>query len=300
MIESNDIMVSVLCQTYNHEKYIAECLQSLVSQKVSFRYEILVHDDASTDNTANLIREFEKEYPDLIKPIYQKENQWSKGNKVFSDIQLPRCIGRYIAICEGDDYWIDPLKLQKQVDFLESHPDYAMCFSKCREQIEVSGIENVFSHLESRDYMGHEVLSKWTIPTATVLFRNYGSYLIFAFPEVVHADIFLFLLLAEKGKLFCMNEMTATYRRNSGGLTQLPQNEKLLKSYLEHYMILDNYFNKKYHSILARQINLVSIRLVKKCFPKPLAIKYFFSCMLSPIVTINNLRNINKLRKQAK
>ena len=119
MIENEFMMVSVLCQTYNHEQYISECLQSIVAQKVNFRYEILVHDDASTDNTANIIRKFEREYPDLIKPIYQEVNQWSLGNKVFSGIQLPRCTGKYIAICEGDDYWTDPLKLQKQVDILK-------------------------------------------------------------------------------------------------------------------------------------------------------------------------------------
>lgn len=132
MIENEFMMVSVLCQTYNHEQYISECLQSIVAQKVNFRYEILVHDDASTDNTANIIRKFEREYPDLIKPIYQEVNQWSLGNKVFSGIQLPRCTGKYIAICEGDDYWTDPLKLQKQVDILEGNENIGLVYAKAR------------------------------------------------------------------------------------------------------------------------------------------------------------------------
>lgn len=123
---SEQIMVSIICNAYNHEKYIGEALDSFLMQETSFPFEVLVHDDASTDGTADIIREYEKKHGDIIKPYYQTENQYSKGVPIRT-FQLPRARGKYIAFCEGDDYWLDPLKLQKQVDALEAHPEVDMC-----------------------------------------------------------------------------------------------------------------------------------------------------------------------------
>lgn len=120
-------MVSVICNAYNHEKYIADALKSFVMQKTNFPFEVLVHDDASTDGTADIIREYEKKYPEIIKPIYQTENQYSKKQQIVSKIQYGRVSGKYIAFCEGDDYWTDSLKLQKQFDAMEAHPEVDMC-----------------------------------------------------------------------------------------------------------------------------------------------------------------------------
>ena len=119
-------MVSISCIVYNHEKYLRKCLDSMLMQKTNFNYEILIHDDASTDGSADIIREYEKNYPDIIKPIYQKENQYSKGVKISWKYQYPRARGKYIALCEGDDYWTDPCKLQKQFDLLESDDSIIM------------------------------------------------------------------------------------------------------------------------------------------------------------------------------
>lgn len=121
------MMVSVICNAFNHGKYIRDALEGFVMQKTSFPFEVLVHDDASTDNTAEIIREYEERYPDIIKPIYQTENQHSQRVPITRTFQIPRATGKYIATCEGDDYWTDPLKLQKQVDFLEQNPEYSMC-----------------------------------------------------------------------------------------------------------------------------------------------------------------------------
>lgn len=120
------IEVTVYCLAYNHEKYIRTALEGFINQKTNFKYEVIVHDDASTDGTADIIREYEKKYPDIIKPIYQKENQHSKGTKIINTFILPKAQGKYIASCEGDDYWTDPLKLQKQYDALESHPECSL------------------------------------------------------------------------------------------------------------------------------------------------------------------------------
>ena len=119
------VAVSIICNAYNHEPYIAQCLEGLVTQKTNFVFEILVHDDASTDRTAQIIRDYEVRYPHLLKPIYQTENQYSKGG--VGRFQYSRVRGKYIALCEGDDYWTDPLKLQKQFDAMEAHPEVDIC-----------------------------------------------------------------------------------------------------------------------------------------------------------------------------
>lgn len=120
-------LVSITCLTYNHAPYLRQCLDGFVMQKTSFPIEILIYDDASEDGTQDIIREYERKYPDLIKPIYQTENQYSKGVKVEFVYNYPRAKGKYIAFCEGDDYWTDPNKLQKQIDFLERHQEHVMC-----------------------------------------------------------------------------------------------------------------------------------------------------------------------------
>jgi glycosyltransferase involved in cell wall biosynthesis len=121
-----EIMTSICCITYNHENYIANAIESFLMQKTDFSYEILIHDDASTDRTPEIIKQYESKYPDLIKPIYQTENQYSKGVKT-GGFNMERAKGKYIAICEGDDYWTDPYKLQKQVDYMEKNPECSMC-----------------------------------------------------------------------------------------------------------------------------------------------------------------------------
>ncbi len=122
-----DIKVSIICNAYNHEEYIRDTLDSFLMQKTNFKFEVLIHDDASTDKTADIIREYEAKYPDIIKPVYQTENQYSKGVRIADLYQKPRIKGDYVAFCEGDDYWIDPLKLQKQYDFLENNKGIDVC-----------------------------------------------------------------------------------------------------------------------------------------------------------------------------
>lgn len=128
MKESEPLMVSIRCMVYNHEPYIRECLEGFVMQKTNFRFEAIVHDDASTDGSAAIIREYAEKYPDIIKPIFEKENQYSKRDGSLRRIMDAHTHGKYVALCEGDDYWIDPLKLQKQVDYMEVHPECSLCF----------------------------------------------------------------------------------------------------------------------------------------------------------------------------
>ncbi len=127
-MEEKVIKVSVVVATYNQEKYIGHTLESIVSQKVNFKYEVLVGDDCSKDGTAKIVKEYGEKYPDIIVPIIREKNLGMGGNVV--DLTM-RTKGEYIAFIEGDDYWIDDNKLQKQVDFLDSHPDYVACFGQC-------------------------------------------------------------------------------------------------------------------------------------------------------------------------
>ena len=123
----HNIIVSICCLTYNHEQYIEDAIESFLMQKTNFKYEIIIHDDASTDNTANIVNAYAKKYPELLRAILQVENQYSKGVEMFTTYLFPKVKGKYIAINEGDDYWIDPNKLQKQVDYMETHPECSLC-----------------------------------------------------------------------------------------------------------------------------------------------------------------------------
>jgi glycosyltransferase involved in cell wall biosynthesis len=129
----NEVKVSICCTTYNHEKYIKRTLEGFLAQKTNFKYEIIIHDDASTDHTVDIIKSYEREYPDIIHGIYQQENQYSKGKRITQDFIAPKTKGKYVAICEGDDYWTSSYKLQKQVEALEQNKDCFFCVHSTKE-----------------------------------------------------------------------------------------------------------------------------------------------------------------------
>lgn len=215
-------LVSICCLVYNHEPFLRECFEGFVMQKTTFPIEVLVHDDASTDHSADIIREYTEKYPDIFKPIFQTENQYSKGNG-FVGLQLnfERAQGKYIAMCEGDDYWTDPLKLQKQVDFLEGNEEYSMCFHK------VSILSYIPSYcmkdnfdIETRDYSSDEVFEKWIVPTCSIVCRKEVCNFPIKGPErKLNGDIFLVLSCAAMGKLRGMTNFMGTYRIHSNGVT---------------------------------------------------------------------------------
>lgn len=214
-------LVSINCMTYNHKAFIRQCLDGFMMQKCSFDFEVLIHDDASTDGTQDIIREYEVKYPDIIKPIYQKENQYSKGIDPSLKYNAPRIKGKYIALCEGDDYWTDPYKLQKQVDFLESHPDYVMCSHRFNQYIQDKNFleEEKDSTFQGADYdLKNLIGGKWLTQTLTVMYRRsaldlkeYESY-------GMSMDIILFYALLKNGKGYCFPDIMATYRLHGGGV----------------------------------------------------------------------------------
>ena len=126
-MDEKPCLVSILCAAFNHGEYIATALEGFVSQKTDFKFEVLVNDDKSSDNTAEIIRQYAEKYPHIIRPFYQPENLYSQHIDIYEKVFFPNAQGKYIAMCEGDDCWCDPLKLQKQVDFLEAHNEYSAC-----------------------------------------------------------------------------------------------------------------------------------------------------------------------------
>lgn len=177
--EDNRILVSVFCETYNHELYIRDCLDGMLMQKTDFSFEILIHDDASTDHTQMIIKEYAEKHPDVIKPILQHENQYSKGVNIWQTFQMPRARGKYIALCEGDDYWTDPLKLQKQVDFLEKHEEYSMCCHRYKIYIQKEDtwdndyVKNLFDEQpDGFSFSNKENLNTWITKTLTLVYRS--------------------------------------------------------------------------------------------------------------------------------
>ena len=219
-MEENQLKVSVCCLAYNHASYIRQCLDGFLMQKTNFPIEILIHDDASTDGTQDIIREYEAKYPDIIKPIYQKENQYSKGISISLTYNWSRAKGKYVAICEGDDYWTDPYKLQKQVDFLESHPDYVMCSHRFNQYIQDKNLLEEEKNLtfQGADYdLKNLIGGKWLTQTLTVMYRRsaldlkeYESY-------GMSMDIILFYVLLKNGKGYCFPNIMGTYRLHGGG-----------------------------------------------------------------------------------
>jgi glycosyltransferase involved in cell wall biosynthesis len=219
--EGTSPLVSIACLTYNHEKFIRQALEGFLAQETTFPVEILIHDDASTDGTPEIIREYERLYPRLIKPIYQQENQRSQGRQP-GRINRQRASGEYIATCEGDDYWVAADKLQRQVEILESDPNCVICAGRAKTWRETEGRfagvtpregEHVAS-LNGRDFYH---LRDW-IKTCTRMTRARD---LSALPAGYAGDFrqVHYLLAQNPGKVIrCLPDIVAVYREHSGGV----------------------------------------------------------------------------------
>ncbi|SIQ50847.1 Glycosyltransferase involved in cell wall bisynthesis [Shewanella morhuae] len=218
----NDCAVSVLCTTYNQKKYIAKTLESFVSQNVSFKYEVIVHDDCSNDGTSEIIDEYRIKYPNLIKHILPKQNLYSKGINVPLINALNYCNGTYIAFCEGDDYWCSNNKLQTQYDVLQSFDMIDLCFSKanvCSENGLIIGtICDYGSEIKIISFKDVLYGGGGAMPSPSLFFRkkildNVIDWLSFA-PV---GDIFIQGLGAKNGGAIYIPMLSSVYRANSNG-----------------------------------------------------------------------------------
>lgn len=268
-------MVSISCTTYNHEDYIADALESFLMQKTKFKYEILIHDDASTDRTAEIIKIYERKYPEIIKPIYQTYNQYSKGVKI-GKFNRGRAKGKYIAICEGDDFWTDANKLQKQVDYMELHPDCSMCVhATYRVNVQkVKYKKHVRPNIGNKVYSVEEVIDGGggLFATNSIMYpRDLGIDMPRFYNNAPIGDYPLAIYLALKGKVYYIDEFMSAYRIMSKGSWSERMEEASIDKRIDHIkkrenmlIEVDEYSNYKYTAVVKKQIQKSRFNLMLK------------------------------------
>lgn len=284
--------VSVLCQAFNHSKFIEQCLNGILMQETNFSFEVLIHDDASTDNTADIIRKFEVRFPGIVKPIYQTVNQFSQNKKVFSRIQLPRANGKYVAICEGDDYWTDPGKLQKQVDFLEANEDFAISHHNLNVIYDESTKESHFSNPpDQKEVTTIEDLANGNyIFTASCVFRN---RLFDEFPDWFSkcsvGDYPFHMLNAQYGKIKYFPEVMAVYRVHKGGVWENKSEVYRYSKWVEMIDQMKGYFDHVINKKLIESQNQNAERLMLHFKDQPDKCTYYAQKLLEndPLYALN-------------
>lgn len=264
----SDIAVSICCLVYNHKDYIRQALDSFLMQKTNFKFELLINDDCSTDGTTEIIREYEAKYPHIIKPLYHTENQYSKsyrqGNLMSLTFNFPRVSGKYVAMCEGDDFWTDDTKLQKQYDALESHPECSFCAHtvRCTDEAGNPSEETVPANgavdmgiISSEDAVKGICRLPYMFQTSSYFFRaEYLKELLENLPEFFEysssVDVLYMLFFASKGSFYRLPGEMSCYRINStssimSDLTKATKdnrrNEKMIKHYTEHLKSIKAY-----------------------------------------------------------
>lgn len=264
--------VSILCLTYNQANFVRQMLDSLLMQKTNFDFEILINDDASDDGTKEILKEYEKKYPDIIKLNLQKENLYSQGIRgMVVRFLLPKARGKYIALCEGDDYWTDPKKLQLQVNFLEKNSEYALCFHPVRVFYE-NGEEQEYIYPEDKkasSFTVEELLKRNYIQTNSVMYRKRETYN--SMPtNIMPGDWYLHLYHAQYGKIGFINKVMADYRKHAGGIwwnTYANKDEFWIKQSLAHMALYDELLklygsSSEYKAILHQNITNLLTSLI--------------------------------------
>lgn len=251
------IIVSVSCITYNHAPYIRACLDGFLMQKTSFVFEILIHDDCSTDGTREIIEEYSKKYPDIIFPIFQTENQYSIGVRgMMARFNFPRSRGKYLALCEGDDYWTDPYKLQKQVDFLEANTDFSICFHnmKILNESNPSAIEFTNSKDQKSVSSILDLASKGNFMfTASVVFKKPKDGFPNWLTDLPIGDYAIHLFNAQFGKIKFLDQVMGVYRIHAGGVWGSFSKEKLYDRWIPMLEQLQDKFSDEVNKTLRAQ-----------------------------------------------
>ena len=246
-------LVAIHCMVYNHEPFLRDCLEGFVMQQTNFPFVAIVHDDASTDGSAAIIREYEEKYPNIIKPIYETENQYSKRDGSVTRIMnaaIDATGAKYVAMCEGDDYWTDPLKLQKQVDFLEANPEYSMCFHGAN--IRLQGVDRGkcgarCENIQDKEYSSTELFAEWIVPTASIMYdiKRVSKFTIKHPNWATRGDIILVLKCSHVGKVWGMSDKMSVYRMQPNSVSHNPKyrNSEVYKLPY-HFRCIYKNFNK--------------------------------------------------------
>ncbi|NFE95394.1 glycosyltransferase family 2 protein [Clostridium botulinum] len=249
--KNNDVIVSIVVITYGHEKYIRQALDSVLMQTVNFNYEIIVGEDCSPDKTRKILKEYETNYPDRFIMIYRERNVGARRNAY--DVQK-RCRGRYIAYLEGDDYWTDEYKLQKQVDFLESNKDFIAVTHKVTVVDENSNEKNEIYPCCKHNIYSLKHYKKDLLPSqsASILRRNYyKNYFyddsILGDPKMWPGDRLNSLIMVSLGKVYCMKNVMSAYRHvtSSGTSFSATHKERTNKEKIDYYITLIKFNNEQ-------------------------------------------------------
>lgn len=254
-VKDEPVLVSIRCITYNHAPYIRQCLEGFVMQKTNFRFQAVVHDDASTDGTTDIVREYAEKYPDIIVPMYEEENRWSKHDGSLLTIMYPLLVGKYLAHCEGDDFWTDPYKLQKQVDFLEAHPDYVLTYTNYdvvdedTKRVPISNYKRF-----SGDCKKPLILHGNFLSTPTSLYRRvyddeWPAFLRSLPFKPRMSDYVHWLFLSSKGKFHYISDKTASYRLLQQSASHSSDYGRR-REFHEAYKEVRLYFNRKYETAI--------------------------------------------------
>ena len=259
---SENIVVSVICNAYKQEKYIGQCLDSIVCQKTDFPFEILVHDDASPDRTADIIREYEAKYPELIKPIYQTENKYWTHDGV-GIYQYPRAKGEFIAFCEGDDYWTDENKLQKQVDALRAHPECDMCaHAAVAVDAENGNVVEVFEPYDHDTILTTDEVIMGEggfLATNSLVYRSYLKDNMPPFRQYMSLDYTIQIHGSLRGGILYLKDNMSAYRKGVPGSWTSSYNKDIevkrdLYTRKQHMLdLLDEDTDKKFHDTIAER-----------------------------------------------
>ena len=253
--------LSICCITFNQDKFVAQAIDGFLNQRVNFDTEIIIGDDSSADCTAKICEEYQSKYPERIKLIKNKINIGMGPN--FTQTLL-QCSGEYIAVCEGDDYWTDPYKLQKQVDFLDANLDFAICFHNSRilneEAPEITSFSNPQSQREINTF--EDLAHGEFIYTATCVFRNANFKKYPTRFDVFLNNYTLDLHNAQFGKIKYINEVMSVYRKHMGGVWSMVAREKTLMNQLPTYKFYINYFDKKYKHYFIRHVQNITNELI--------------------------------------
>ncbi|MGO1759654.1 MAG: glycosyltransferase family 2 protein [Mammaliicoccus vitulinus] len=269
-------LVSISCITFNHESFIKDCLEGFLMQETSFEFEILIHDDASTDDTVDIIKLYQEKYPDLIKPIFQTENQYSKGERGISlKYNFPRAKGKYIAMCEGDDYWTDPLKLQKQYDFMEANQDCSICFHASNHINENDSNKDKIHRplnipIDHRFEIEDVILGGGGFMTTNSMFflRKHILEVPQWMKDAPVGDGPLTLVLASRGEVGYQDEVMSTYRKMTRG--SWSESQKTMKKRKFHLLAIiqmwkqfNLWTNKKYDKTVKLKLKASRVMLYK-------------------------------------
>lgn len=265
-----ELMVSILCATYNHEDYIRDALEGFLAQKVDFKYEVIVHDDASTDETARIVRQYEDRYPDIIRGIYQKENQYNKKRSILRKV-FNICKGKYIATCEGDDFWIDRYKLQMQIDYMEQHKE---CVLTAHNSIELDyknrKIKALYPYEKDGKLSSENIIMQYggNLPSASIVCRAEFIKMEEFFYEAGILDYPLQLNYLTKGTIYYFDRIMSVYRHyhnGSWGKEQISDRKKRLMHSIKmiHFLSQYNWYTDKIYEkyIISRRQGYLSYAL---------------------------------------